>query len=76
MKSTPTVRAIARDSSWQGFPSRMRFWASGDSRKAGLWNFSMVRLSTRPGQIDFRPPESPAMKWLSTSPVAILRSAR
>ena len=31
-----------------GFCRRIRFCANGDSRKAGLWNFSMVRLSTRP----------------------------
>ncbi len=76
IKSTPTVCATSTASSWHGFPSRIRLSALGFSRNSTPWNLWIVLTSTSPGQMDFLPPEIPVMKWLSTRPVAILRSEK
>jgi len=49
--------------------------AFGEERNCALWNRSIVFRLTRAGQTALRPADTPAMKWASTSPVAIRTSA-
>ena len=75
MKSQPAIRAMAVFSSCTGLPSRQPLRALGCSRKSGPCHTRIVSSAARPGQINFRPPEKPAMKCGSIRPVVIFNSA-
>ena len=75
MKSQPAMRAMAVFSSWTGLPSRQPLRALGCSRNRGPCQTWTVSKAAMPGQISLRPPEKPAMKCGSISPVVIFSSA-
>ena len=71
----PSMRTIASCSSCSGLPSSTQLAARGWDMNSLLWKVVIVSAWATPGAITFRPPDQPAMKCGSTSPVAILRSA-
>ena len=71
----PMARTISICSSCRGFPSMTQLAELGCSRMRGPWNARMVSWWAIPGATTLRPPEYPAMKWGSTRPVTIFRSA-
>ncbi len=73
MKSAPAIRATSRASSWQGLPSRFRSRAPAAAIIRAPWKWRVDSSPIRPGQMDLRPPDTPAMKWLSTRPVRMRR---
>ena len=63
-------------SSWTGLPSTTPQSARGCSRNRGPCHTFTVSSPAIPGQITFRPPEYPAIRCGSISPVVIFNSAR
>ena len=53
----------------------MRSVAFSWARVTGPWNSRTLSTSSRPGQMLFRPPETPAMRCGSTRPVSMRKSA-
>ena len=72
---SPMRRTISSCSSCSGLPIRLHWTASGSSMKRAEWKVRMVVWWATPGATTLRPPDQPAMKCGSTSPVAMRSSA-
>ena len=74
-RAPPSIAMISSCSSCSGLPSSTQLVQFGCSMKRALWKVVMVSAWAMPGAITLRPPDQPAMKCGSTSPVAMRRSA-